>query len=46
VVGYVLGKTPASEKQLIESAIDKTMDALELIISGDMQKAMNQLHAK
>ncbi len=46
VVGYVLGKTPASEKQLIESAIDKSVDALQLILSGDMQKAMNQLHTK
>jgi len=46
VVGFVLGKTPASEKELIESAIDKSLDSLELIIQGEMQKVMNQLHAK
>ena len=46
VVGFVLGKTPQSDKQLIESAIDKSIDSIELILQGDMQKAMNQLHAK
>lgn len=46
VVGFVLGKTPQSEKILIESALDKSVDSIELILQGDMQKAMNQLHAK
>ena len=46
VVGFVLGKTPKSEKLLIESALDKAVDSIELILQGDMQKAMNQLHAK
>ncbi len=46
VVGYVLGKTPATDKELIESAIDKSLDSLALILSGDLQKAMNQLHTK
>ena len=46
VVGFVLGKTPQSEKTLIESSIDKSIDSIELIMQGDMQKAMNQLHAK
>ena len=46
VVGFVLGKTPQSEKILIESSIDKSVDSIELILQGDMQKAMNQLHAK
>ncbi|MCU7835065.1 MAG: aminoacyl-tRNA hydrolase [gamma proteobacterium symbiont of Taylorina sp.] len=46
VVGFVLGKTPQSEKILIESAIDKSIDSIELIVQGDMQKAMNQLHSK
>ena len=46
VVGFVLGKTPQSEKILIESALDKALDSIELILQGDMQKAMNQLHAK
>ncbi len=46
VVGFVLGKTPKSEQLLIDSAIDKAIDSIELIVQGDMQKAMNQLHSK
>ena len=46
VVGFVLGKTPQSEKELIDGAIDKALESLELIIQGDMQKAMNQIHSK
>ena len=46
VVGFVLGKTPQSEKILIESALDKAIAAIELILQGNMQKAMNQLHAR
>jgi len=45
VVGFVLGKTPQSEKLLIESAIDKSFDSIDLILQGNMQKAMNQLHS-
>ncbi|MCP3852837.1 MAG: aminoacyl-tRNA hydrolase [Gammaproteobacteria bacterium] len=46
VVGFVLGKTPKSEKTLVDAAIDKAIDSIEPILQGDMQKAMNQLHAK
>lgn len=46
VVGFVLGKTPQSEKVLIETAIDKSLDSLELVIQGDMQKAMNHIHSQ
>ena len=46
VEGFVLGKTPQAEKELIEFAIDKSMDSLDLIVQGDMQKAMNQIHSK
>lgn len=46
VVGFVLGKTPQSEKLLIEASIDKSIDSIELILQGEMQKAMNHLHAK
>ena len=46
VVGFVLGKTPQNEKSLIDSSIDKSIDSIELILQGDMQKVMNQLHSK
>ncbi len=45
VVGFVLAKTPKAEKIIIEHAIEKSMNVIELILQGDMQKAMNQLHS-
>ena len=46
VSGYVLGKAPAIDQALTEGAIDKALDNLSLIVSGDLQKAMNQLHSQ
>lgn len=46
VVNFVLGKTPKAEQALIESAIDKSFASIDLILQGNMQKAMNQLHSK
>ena len=46
VSGYVLSKAPAIDQALTEGAIDKALDNLSLIISGDLQKAMNQLHSQ
>ncbi len=46
VSGYVLGKAPAIDQALTEGAIDKALDNLSLIISGDLQKAMNRLHSQ
>ncbi|MEN8170578.1 MAG: aminoacyl-tRNA hydrolase [Pseudomonadota bacterium] len=46
VSGYVLGKAPAIDQALTEGAVDKALDSLSLIVSGDRQKAMNQLHTQ
>ncbi len=46
VSGYVLSKAPAIDQALTEGAIDKALDNLSLIISGDLQKAMNRLHSQ
>lgn len=46
VSGYVLGKAPAIDHALTEGAIDKALDSLSLIVSGDLQKAMNTLHTQ
>ena len=46
VTGFVLGKPPASERTLIDEAIDEAVAALSLIMQGDMARAMNRLHAK
>jgi PTH1 family peptidyl-tRNA hydrolase len=46
VTGYVLGKAPSDEQIEIERAVDKALDELSLILSGDLQKAMNRLHSQ
>lgn len=45
VTGFVLGKPPASELQLIDDAIDAAVRCTEIIVTEDMAKAMNQLHS-
>jgi len=45
VAGYVLRKPPASERDLIEGCIDRSMEALDLLLAGDMTKATALLHA-
>ena len=45
VVGFVLGKTPKTEKELIENAIEKALNSIDLVVQGDMQKAMNAIHS-
>lgn len=46
VTGYVLGKAQADEQRLMEDAIDTAIKVMPQAIGGEMQKAMNQLHAK
>jgi PTH1 family peptidyl-tRNA hydrolase len=46
VAGYVLRKPPASERELLEAAIDRTLPALEAMLRGDMDSAMRQVHAR
>lgn len=46
VTGYVLGKAPVSEQQAIDDAIAQALAVMPLAISGELQKAMNQLHSK
>ncbi|MGL4836208.1 MAG: aminoacyl-tRNA hydrolase, partial [Shewanella sp.] len=45
VSGYVLGKAPAKEQQLIEAAVDEAVRATDVLFKDDMVKAMNRLHA-
>ncbi len=46
VVDYVLRKPPSDQREAIEKTIIESMNALELLISGQMDKAMMKLHAK
>ena len=44
VTGYVLGKTPTSDRDAIEAAIAAAIDHLPEIVKGNSQQVMNQLH--
>lgn len=46
VVNYVLRKPPSAERELIEQSIAKSLEFLDLLLAGDMSKAMMQIHAK
>lgn len=46
VVNYVLKKPSAEHREAIEKAIDQSLGALDLILAGDMEKAMMKVHAK
>ena len=46
VVDYVLSRPSQDDEIVISRAIDKAADQIELILSGEMQKAMNALHTK
>jgi len=45
VTGFVLGKAPNSEQSLIEEAIERALKVTPLAVSGELQKAMNELHS-
>ncbi|RQO61764.1 aminoacyl-tRNA hydrolase [Paucibacter sp. KBW04] len=46
VAGYVLRKPPLAERQAVEDCIGKSMDALEFMLKGEMDKALTKIHAK
>ncbi|OQX12339.1 MAG: aminoacyl-tRNA hydrolase [Thiothrix lacustris] len=46
VVDYVLSRPSSDDEIVILRAIDKAADQIELILAGEMQKAMNALHTK
>jgi PTH1 family peptidyl-tRNA hydrolase len=46
VVNYVLRKPPLAERELIDKAIERSLEALDKMLAGDMEKAMMKIHAK
>ena len=46
VVGFVLNKPPAAERQLIDNAIAKSLQAMPDIMAGDLEKTVRHLHSK
>ena len=45
VTGFVLGKAPASEQQLIDAAIDEAARCIEVWYQQDRLKAVQRLHS-
>jgi len=46
VIHYVLRKPPAAEREAIDKAIEGSLGALDLMLAGDMERAMMKVHAK
>jgi PTH1 family peptidyl-tRNA hydrolase len=46
VVNYVLGRPSKEERKAIDDVIEEALDAMDEIIAGELQRAMNRLHTK
>jgi PTH1 family peptidyl-tRNA hydrolase len=46
VVDYVLHKPSAEHRELIEQTIERSVDAIDLLLAGEMERAMMKVHAK
>ena len=46
VANYVLRKPPLAERQAVEDCIEKSYGAVELMLRGEMDKALAKIHAK
>ena len=46
VVNYVLKKPSAEHREAIEKSIEQSLGALDLLLAGEMERAMMKIHAK
>jgi len=46
VAGYVLRRAPQPERELLQDCIDKSLQALPLLLAGQMDRAAQKIHAK
>jgi len=46
VVDYVLRKPAPEQRELIEQTVARSVDALDLLLAGEMERAMMKVHAK
>ncbi len=46
VSGFVLGRAPRSEQELLDTSIDFALGVLPQMLAGDWTKAMHQLHSQ
>jgi PTH1 family peptidyl-tRNA hydrolase len=44
VTGYVLGRSPAQVRQVVDDAMERAVDVLPLVLEDRLQQAMNELH--
>jgi len=45
VVGFVLGKPPASEQKMIDEAIDESLRCTEMLMKDGLEKTDQRLHS-
>lgn len=45
VSGFVLGRAPRSEQELLDASIDNALSVLPEMLAGDWSKAMQKLHS-
>lgn len=46
VTAYVLNRAPKTEEALIQDGIDNALSVLPLMLNGDLERAMHQLHSR
>ena len=46
VINYVLRKPPAEQREAILKSIEQSLGALDLVLAGEMERAMMKVHAK
>lgn len=46
VIHYVLRKPPADQRELIDKSIEQSLGALDLMLAGDLERAMLKVHAR
>nr|WP_275667732.1 aminoacyl-tRNA hydrolase [Photobacterium damselae] len=45
VAGFVLGKAPAKEQELIDAAVDEAVRCMDILLKDGLSKAQNRLHS-
>jgi PTH1 family peptidyl-tRNA hydrolase len=45
VTGYVLGRSPAQVRQVVDEAIDRAVSVMPQVLAGQAQQAMSELHS-
>lgn len=46
VSGFVLGRAPRAEQELLDTSIDFALDVMPELLAGDLTRAMQKLHSR